>query len=207
MKFLLYIFIFSLTLLMSCGILLFRNIECREFASQDELVWFPGNVGDTVIFKKSSSGSATFMVVRKSIYHTLGYKSDTGCGCADLWELILANDSDTLGVVGQIHYVNNNPPRRNDRVIISIDNNNAGFVTSDRSILKSITIGGVKLDSVAQFKYNHPNPEDFNKAIISKGLGIVQLVRNNGEIWTNLNLIRTGTTSIDSFKYSETPCQ
>ena len=207
MKFLLYIFMFLVTIFMSCGILLFRNIECRDFASQDELIWFPGNVGDTVTFLKSTTGLAKFIVINKSIHHTLGYKSDTGCGCADLWELILANENDTLGVVGQIHYIYNNPPRRNDRVIISIDNNNAGFVTGDRSILKSINISGVKLDSVVQFKYNHPNPEDFNRAIIGKGLGIVQLERNNGEIWTNVNLILTGTTSIDSFKYSETPCQ
>lgn len=196
----------SIFLLHSCGILFYRNIECREFQNNEELRWFVGNVGDTVTFFKQDNTKVKFEIVDKYILHMKQYISDTGCGCSDRWGLLMKNDTDTISMYSDAKYVYNNPSKRYDKFYILSGGIITGFVTEDKVLLPSINIDTIIIKDVVKFTYNHKDSLRFNSVYVAKDLGIIKLERVNGEVWINKNLTIRDTTSIKSFEFSEQYC-
>ena len=92
----------------SCGKIIFREVKCREFEFQDELKWYAGNVGDLITLSNKENLTKEFVIRDKFILHTKKYTSDTGCGCRDIWGLLLSTEKDTIIMNSESVYVENN---------------------------------------------------------------------------------------------------
>lgn len=194
-------------MLKSCGVLMFVEIECRDFENHDDLKIYAGNIGDSIAFVNSNNQTMKFNIDHKYIYHRTKYVSDTGCGCNDMWGIMLVSNSDTISMHSDAKYVYDNKANRYDRANIEIDGALASFFTEDKSIVNNFVIDTVKFDKLIKFEYNHTGNMRFKRVYIAENIGIVQMERVNGEIWINKNLTEHLNTDYKSFLYEESTCE
>lgn len=194
-------------ILQSCGTLIFQEIVCRDFENKDDLNWYAGNIGDTISFVNANNQTMNFTVKDKYILHRTKYISDTGCGCHDMWGILLTSNTDTISMYSHAKYVYDNKANRYDRLNVEIDRELASFITEDKSIIGGFEIDTVKFEKVIKFEYNHIKEKQFKCVYIAENIGIIQMERVNGEIWRNKNLTKLLNSDFDSFIYEETTCE
>lgn len=205
-KVILLIIISTTIILQSCGVLMFQKIDCRGFENKDDLKWFAGKIGDTITFVKPDNTSISFIVNDKYILHRTKYISDTGCGCHDMWGILLTSNSDTISMYSQSKYVYDNKANRYDRLYVEIDKELASFTTENKSIIDDFEIDTVKFEKVIKFEFNHIKEKQFKRVYIAENIGIIQMERVNGEVWKNKDLTKVLNTDFNSFIYEETTC-
>jgi len=182
------------------------RIDCIPFSSQNELRWFAGVPGDTLSFTNQNNGRKSFEITDKYLIHTTSYLFQPWCNCHDVWGLLLVDGTDSIGVFGQ-HLYNQYEEFRLNNLNIKIDGKLTAFNTSHRSVLSTHVVGGVEMRNVVRFQRNHTDSLQFRTILIAPEIGIVQMERVNGEIWTNSQLERTLRFDLESFEYSERTCE
>jgi len=200
--------IITLWALHSCGVLLFREVKCRDFEFQDELKWFAGNVGNVITLSNNRGNETKEFIIRdKYILHRIKYTSDTGCDCHDRWGILLSSGNDTISMYSDSKYIETNPSNRYDYLFIKYNNNLSSFTDEDKSIVTNYTIDNITFSQVLIFEYSHDENNQFKKVVIAPEIGIIELTETNGNIWTNTNLETKLSIDMSSFEYSEYVCE
>lgn len=195
------------SLLYSCSEVIFRDVNCRDFENNNDLKWFSGKKGEILTFNKSDGTTVSFNIVDKYIFHRTKYISDTGCGCHDMWGMMMTNENDTISMYSQAKYVEDNDANLYDNLYIKIDGELSGFITEDKLLVPEFSIDTLNFNNIIKFSFNHNGNKKFNTIYIAPEIGIIQMNRNDGEIWINQNLTEIQSTSFDSFEYSENTCE
>ena len=198
---------FLAILFISCDFFPFHNVTCREFAYHDALKWYPGYIGDTITFVKQDHTKVDFIIKKKYIYHITDYTSDSGCGCYDCYGMTIMHAKDTIDMFGEASYVNDNDAIRGSYIYAKVDGNMSGFITEDASKISSYTIDSITFTNVLRYKYSHSESSKFKEIYFAENIGIIKMVRNNGEIWINNNLTQKLNTDFDTFSYNEEKCE
>jgi hypothetical protein len=193
--------------LCSCNKLIFREINCRDFEFQDDLKWYAGNVGDTLTLSNKKHEIRKIVIIDKYLSHRKKYVSDTGCGCYDIWGMVLTNGSDTIIMNGESVYVEKNEAKRYDGFYIQYNNTVSGFIEEDKSIAINYVIDSITFAQVKIFAYSYTGNNQFRKIVIAPDTGIVELIETNGNVWKNVNLTTKLSIDISSFEYSENTCE
>lgn len=201
------IFCISSILLITCGKVVWREIECREFSLKGEHYWFPLNIGDSVSFTNSSNLQKTFIVKDKYISHRTKYISDTGCGCYDLTEMLLISGNDSIWFNNHLVYIEDREGTYREDMFFVIDGVQSGFYETHRTIIDSYEIDSISFNNVERFDYDYSESENIVSVYRVKNLGIIRFIKKNGEVWTNDNLTEFKENTIDSFNYSENTCE
>ena len=191
----------------SCGTIIFREVKCRDFEFQDDLKWYPGNVGNVISLSNKDNETKEFIIKDKYIIHTKKYTSDTGCGCHDIWGILLSTSNDTIIMNSESVYVENNKAKKYDYFFIKNNNKGSGFINEDKSIVTNYSIGNITFSQVLIFEYSHTENNQFKKIVIAPEIGVVELTETNGNIWKNMNLETKLNIDIVSFEYSEKTCE
>ncbi len=184
----------------------FSKVECRDFSYYSSLSWYPGFVGDTVTFVKQDNTKIDFIIKNKYIYHIPDYISDSGCGCYDCFGMMMIHHNDTIDMFGEGSYIYDHIANRNNCLYIKMDGVLTGFVGEDASIIKSYTIDSISFTNVLRYKYTYTENAKFKEIYIAERIGIIKMVRNNGEIWINENLTQPLNADFDTFSYEEIEC-
>ena len=190
----------------SCGTI-FREVNCRDFEFQDELKWFPGNVGDALTLTNDINETKEFIIKNKYILHRTKYISDTGCNCHDRWGILLSVGNDTISMYGDSQYIEKNSADRYDYFFIKHNDKLSGFITEDKSVVANYSVDDITFAEVMIFEYSHTESNMFNKIVIAPEIGVVELTETNGNIWRNLDLETKLNIDISSFDYSENTCE
>lgn len=190
----------------ACNKIIFRDIDCRDFSNQENLKYFGGIIGDTVTFKKPDDNLAKFVIKEKYLVHRTGYTSDTGCGCHDTWGLLMTSGTDTISLFNGVTYVEDNDANKYNKLFVKIDEKLSVFITEDISTV-DLSIDTIDFANVIKYNYEFPDNLNFNTVYMAKNYGIIQMKRQNGEIWTNVNLTDELNTNINTFDYSENTCE
>ena len=191
----------------ACGTIIFREIKCRDFEFQEDLKWFAGNVGDVITLSTNGNETKKFIIEDKYIIHTKKYTSDSGCGCHDIWGIVLSSANDTIIMNGESVYVEKNTARKYNSFFIKYNNKASGFIDEDKSIVTNYTLNNITFAQVLIFKYSHTENNQFKKIAIAPELGVVELTETNGNIWHNTDLATKLNINISSFEYSERTCE
>jgi len=187
--------------------LIFREMKCRDFEFQDDLKWYAGNVGDVITLSTEDKETKKFVVEDKYIMHTKKYTSDTGCGCQDIWGIVLSSDNDTIIINGESAYVENDAAKKYNSFFIKHNNKASGFIDEDKSIVTNYTIDNITFAQVLIFEYSYTENNQFKKIVIAPELGVVELTETNGTVWKNTDLETKLNIDITSFEYSEQTCE
>ncbi len=206
-KHLFVLFVFA-AVFYSCGLLFFREIECRDFQIKGEEYWFPLQVGDSVVFINSTTHvGKKYTVVDKQISHRTKYVSDTGCGCLDYSGMLLTSGTDSLWFSDELRYVEEDEGNYYEDIFFVINGVQSGFYETYKTHLASYTLNSITFADVEFFEYTAwKEGLCVKKLYRAKDLGIISFELVNGEIWINGNLTKTGKTTQDSFAYSENTC-
>lgn len=189
--------------LTSCGILFWTKIDCREFENTEDLVWFPGLVGDTVSFVKSDNSVERYVIGHKFIVHTTDYISDTGCSCNDIWGSALGNGSDSIFYWAGSDYIYDQDQTRYDRVLIDIKGIKSGFKNIISKSTSDTIIDNHLFKEVRIFKNTNPTSDEFCTIYIGRGVGIIKMEKANGEVWSNVILTENPNFDYDTFNYHD----
>ena len=200
----LIICVIMLGVIHSCGLLFWREIKCRDFEFQDELKWYPGNVGEVITFSNEENEMKEFVIREKYISHRAKYYSDTGCDCLDLWVIMLSSGSDTIRMYGNSFYIEKQKATRHDYFYVRYNNKLSRF--KDGSIVSNYAIENKTFAQVMIFEHPHTENNQFKKVVIAPEIGIIELIEANGNIWRNIDLETKLNIEMNSFKYSETTC-
>lgn len=200
--FLMILFIFT-----SCGVLVFRDVICRDFTLTNQNYWFPVKQGDTVVFVNSHNISKVLKVVEKKIEHTTRYYSDTGCSCNDWSGMLLVNPSDTIWVNASNDYVFDNKDERSENMLLSINHIRSGFHGTQLTLLPTYSIGSNQFTNVKLFSGTYTDSTHVKTVYVAKNAGIIRFEMVNGEIWTNKSLAQDSIPNlINTFEYLEGAC-
>jgi len=191
----------------SCGKLMFREVKCRAFEFQDELKWYPGTVGEVIILSNKDNETKEFIVEDKYIIHTQKYTSDTGCGCHDIWGMVLSTSTDTIVMNSESIYIEDHAAKKYDYFHIKYKNKLSGFINEDKSIVTNFTMDSITFHQVMIFEYSHTETNQFKKVVIAPEIGVVELTETNGNVWRNTDLKTKLNTNMNSFEYSEKICE
>jgi hypothetical protein len=193
--------------LTACGVLMFREVECREFTITEEEYWHSGKIGDSITFYDQSNNKLTYRIERKEISHRPKYLSDTGCGCFDVSDLIITNDHDSIWFQNIVQYVENDDAEIFQNLYFAFNNKQSYFNETVITLLSSVEIKGSVFTNVKMFEFEYKDEFQIKSAYLVKGLGLVQFTMANGNIWTNENLTTYNENEFDSFSYRETQCE
>ena len=150
-------------LITACG------TKCPDFNSSI-LDWMPYKKGDSVILNRNNSRD-TFLVTSSEVYHTgrLGFM--TKCECSNFYNVALTCDSINIAV----SFNDSGDPKHSS---ISINNEYMEF----SELLDNLMIGNVNYTNVIIYKSDRFNDSNqYEKIIISKSLGIIDIVGKNEE--------------------------
>lgn len=176
---------------MSCNKLIFREVICREFEQTTDLEWFAGNIGDSIVLVENGTTRHKFKVYDKYILHRKKYKSDTGCGCHDMWGATYVSGQDSIGIWTEEKYVEKKTANRYETLPMKISGISSGFIEEDVQSIGGIVINGVSFNNIRKYSYQHSEPFQFKTIYVAPKIGILQMERVNGDIWTNQYLSNT----------------
>lgn len=186
---------------------MFRDVACRDFKIKGENYWFPLHLGDSVVFVNASNIRKKFIVEDKQISHRKEYTSDTGCGCLDVSKMLLISDTDSIWFTNELRYVEDTEGNYYEDILFVIQGEQSGFYETAKTILDTYTLHAIKFIDVELFECsNCTDGVSVKKMYRAKNIGIIQFELVNGEVWTNENLTNFGTTTKDSFEFSENTC-
>jgi hypothetical protein len=193
--------------LINCGKLFFREIDCREFELGEEYYWFNSNNGDSVIFTSQSNMELAFIVGDKWIEHRTQYTSDTGCGCLDLSGMILSNESDTITLINQLTYVEDNNGTRYETLILTINGGSNEFHETSIITLPTYSIEDASFSNVKKFEKAETENPNIQSLYLAENLGIIQIEMMDGTTWTNSDLAPKNPTELTSFRFETNKCE
>jgi len=197
------LFIFS-----SCGVIVFRDVTCRDFKVTDQKYWFPAKTGDSVVYANSLHQSMGFKVIEKKIEHTTRYYSDTGCSCNDWSGMMLVNSTDTIWVNSTNDYIFDDKDARSEEIMLNINHVRSGFDGTQSTLLPTYTIGGNQFADVKQFSGTYTDSTHVKKVYMAKNAGIIRFEMVNGKSWTNKSLAQDSIPDIlKTFEYTEGACE
>jgi hypothetical protein len=196
-----------LILAFGCKKIIFRTIECRPFSETDELNWMVGNKNDTIKFISTNNTIHKFIVADKDIIHRKKYKSDSGCGCKDTWEILYTEGTDSIAIVYFTKYVEKNPANKYEDITVVLNNTKSYFTEATKSVLNNYTVDSTVFNEVNRYTYDYTSSDQVKAIYLVKNIGIIQIDRVNGEVWKNMNLKNTISVSKDSFEYDENTCE
>jgi len=189
----------------SCGVLMFRKINCRNFEFQEELKWYAGDIFDVMTFSDQENNIKKFVINDKYLFHTTRYYSDTGCDCYNLWGILLVSGSDTLSMYSESSYIEKRTAKRRDSFYAKYNNIASG--SRDRSIETNYAIENKTFAQVLIYDYSHTESSQLKKIVIAPEIGIMELFEVNGTIWRNMDLETKLNIDISSFDYRERACE
>ena len=197
------IFIFGV--FYSCGVLIFREINCRNFEFQEELKWYAGNINDVITFSDQENKTKEFVIDEKYLFHTTKYYSDTGCDCYDWWGISLVSGNDTLSMYGESNYIEKNSAKRRDYFYVKYNDVVSG--SRDKSIETNYNIENKTFAQVLIYDYSRTESSQLKKIVIAPEIGIIELFEANGTIWRNTDLETKLNIDVNSFDYREGACE
>ena len=201
-------FVIALFIFTSCGVLVFRDVTCRDFKLTNQNYWFPVKTADTVIFVNLHNKSMVLKVVEKKIEHTTRYYSDTGCSCNDWSGMMLVNPADTIWVNSTNDYVFDNKDELSEDMMLKINHVKSGFHGTQSTILPTYSIGDNQFTNVKQFTGTYTDTAQVRTVYMAKNAGIIRFVMVNGETWTNKSLTHDSIPDlIKTFEYVEGSCE
>lgn len=202
-------FVIITGLFLSCGKIIFREIECRDFQFKGEYYWFPLKTGDSVVFvNKTTNVRKKYKIADKRIAHRTKYISDTGCGCLDNSKMLLISGTDSIWFNNELRYVEDFEREYYEDIVFVIKGTQSGFYETSKTKLDTYTLDSILFSDVEFFECKDCKDNlSVKKLYRVKNLGIISFELVNGEIWINENLTKTGKTSMDSFAYTENTCE
>lgn len=192
----------------SCGVLVFRDVICRDFTMTTQKYWFPVKTGDSVVFVNSLNKTMGFKVIERKIEHTTRYYSDTGCSCNDWSGMMLVNSTDTMWVNATNDYIFNDKDARSEDVMLIINHVRSGFDGTQSTLLPSYTIGSKQFSDVKQFTGSYTDSTHVKTVYMAKNAGIIRFEMINGKTWTNKSLAQDSIPDLlKTFEYAEGACE
>ncbi len=196
----------ALVALASCNNSTHREVDCRNFELTNELYWFSGGVGDSVIFTNATNRRIAFRIMDKSSQHTKRYTSETGCGCNDWSGMLLTDGVDSMWFYSSVKYAENQEGKQYEDVYIILHHEQSYFNETTRENLANYSIDTFEFSNIKKFEYSYTKPSQIKSVYMVKDLGVVQFKTAGGEVWTNTNLSTYAPNTINSFSYSENIC-
>lgn len=197
----------TLSLFHSCGVIVFRDVTCRDFKLTNHYYWFPAKKGDSVTFSNSNN-NMMFKVVEKKIEHTTRYYSDTGCSCNDWSGIMLVNTSDTIWINSTNDYVFDEKDESHEKIMLNINRVKSTFNETMSTILPTFTIGNHEFLNVKKFTRTYTDSANIKNVYLAKHAGIIQFEMVNGETWINKSLSQDSIPNlIETFEYVEGSCE
>jgi hypothetical protein len=197
-----------LFILSSCGVLVFRDVTCRDFKLTSQNYWFPIKTGDTVVFVNTHNENMVLKVVEKKIEHTTRYYSDTGCSCNDWSGMMLVNPADTIWVNITNDYVFDNKDEPSEDMMLKINHVKSGFYGTQSTLLATYSIGNNQFTNVKQFIGTYTDSTHVKTVYMAKNAGIIRFEMLDGETWTNKSLTQDSIPNlITTFEYVEGSCE
>jgi len=201
-------FVTVLLVFSSCGVIVFRDVICRDFKLTNQNYWFPVKTGDSVVFVNSLNKSMEFRVIEKKIEHTTRYFSDTGCSCNDWSGMMLVNATDTIWVNITNDYIFDEKDARSEDILLIINHVRSGFHGSESILLPTCSIGGKQFADVRQFSGSYTDSTQVKTVYMAKNAGIIRFEMVNGKTWTNKSLTQDSIPDLKAtFEYVEGECQ
>jgi hypothetical protein len=198
---------FLILLFGTCGVMMLREITCRDVTFSDELYWFPVAVGDSVVFITSDNMRMTFHTLRMKIWHTTRYTSDTGCKCEDESSMLLTNGHDSICFVSYGNYIYDEKATEIEDVMVKYSRMDSYFNEKDRTYLSSYTIDNQTFQNVKVFEKVSGIEGNIRKIFMAKNVGIIRIEIAEGSVWTISDLNPNKTLSIDAFELNEQECE
>lgn len=208
MKHILTLTIITLLLLnlSSCGNWMFTEVQCREFEYEGDLVWYPGEVGDTLVFVSNTEPEIRAVVEQKFITHHTMYISDTGCSCYDTWGMELSVGEDTLQYWGISNYIYDQASDQYNRIYIGMDGSSSGFAATSVVSCEDTLIGEHTYTLVRKYSREAAGNNEFITVYTAPAIGIIRLERYDGAVWDNSDLTEKDSYGIATFEYEELTC-
>jgi hypothetical protein len=200
-----YVGIATAILLCGCSNFIFRDIDCFDISN--ELKLFPGSVGNTLTLKNATGSSLLFTIIKKVAEHISGYISDTGCSCHDYWRVDLQTDDFTFTFATTLQYIENNEGTRLEDLVIKVGSNEQMFTVGNREYHESYDFAGTQVQKVIEYKKTGASADEFSKIYLAKEIGLVRLVKGNGDTWTNTQLTPNLESGTDTWDYTEFLCE
>jgi hypothetical protein len=199
------LFLVSITLaLSSCGILIWRNIECRPYTLNFEEYWVQGEEGlDGVTLMNPTHQEKTFSLKDKWISHTEHYFSDTGCKCRDGSAQLLSTATDSIWMVTEANYIENAKANYLERVVVIINGqksifSNFDLITNSTQLYSdSILVRTYESDTISKGVY---------AITFAKGIGPIELKLKNGEHWESSETKPKEISPISSYRFKVINC-
>jgi hypothetical protein len=202
-----FLLLITIITLNSCGILMNREITCREYSFKNEYFWFPHKKGDTLSFVNQFGEKKHFQVVDKRIYHQDKYISDTGCGCNDFTQMLITNYIDSIWFTHRVKYIYDHEPNHYEDIGLNFENSKNFFNETCLDTTINLKINEKIIPEVEVYSNEYKNrPENIKLLYRAKNIGIIQYITNDGEVWTLSNLNSHKSIDINNFRYETTYC-
>ncbi len=122
--------------------------------------------------------------------------------------MLLINNGDSIWFNNELRYVENQEGNYYEDLFFVIDGVMSGFYETYKSDTDTYSIDDNLFTDVECFENDWCKDGVCVKKVCRvKGLGIIQFELGSGEIWTNENLTKYGSMTIQDFKYSENTCK
>lgn len=191
----------------SCGVLLWVDNPCREFALDGEEYWFPQSLGDTVTFVNNESEKMEFVITGKVSSHVTKYITDTGCSCRDYSNMEMVCGLDTIYLQRLSKYIYDDAAVTALHVVFMFDNlEHSIFFNEDMKEDEDLQIDSVQIRDCRVYEQNYKEGRRINKVFLAKGMGIMRYIMQDGTIWTNEDLTKHEENQLNSFDYEEFEC-
>lgn len=197
--------LFTVVMNLSCSGGIFEKISCRPFTLEEELYWFPADIGDTVTFALPDDTRTAYKVTRMDITHTKGYTADTGCNCSDESGMLLSNGIDSLFFKNYSDYIYDKPATEAEKVVISRGKWQTSLGTLNRSTLATYVLGADTLLDVKQFDAKLDS-SFVRRVVMAKGIGIVRVEFKDSTYWNNVDLHPKKSVRLEAFNFKEFVC-
>lgn len=194
--------LFVSLMLNSCGVLIWREIECRQVEVDYENYFFPLDNGENVVFIVNGE-ERVFTIEDQFIDHTKAYFSDTGCDCADQSVQLITDGKDSIWFDQISYYIEKNPATTAQKVVFNIEDEWFGFNEANLEYKDQVDVNGITINDVQIYS---SDKQDLTKVIIAKGIGIVKMEFSNGDVWINKNLNEIGKFKFSRFRFKEVVC-
>jgi hypothetical protein len=188
----------------SCGILIWRKIECRPYKLDFEQFWIQGDIGISgVNLVDNNNSQKTFIMKDKWIFHREFYFSDTGCNCTDGSAQLLCSKSDTLWMTTEGNYIERKRATYNESVNIVTNGDRSTFTKNDLTLGKEI----ISSDTILTREYSSDTISSGVYSItFAKGIGPIRIKYKNGDTYNLLNPIVKPISPISTYRNVTTEC-